>query len=120
MQTLLKPEMLSEEVKKDLDTIITTTAIAVINVKANPNDDASESGNLPVNANSDPELQPPDILKSVRKANKVSPLLDKFRKQTSKPDNTYNLRNNYLFFEDRLIIPDEGRLHVKLIDHIHR
>jgi hypothetical protein len=40
MQTLLKPEMLSKEVKKDLDTTITTAAVAVINVKASPNDDA--------------------------------------------------------------------------------
>jgi hypothetical protein len=56
MQTLLKPEMLSKEVKKDLDTIITTTAIAVINAKINPNDDASESGNLPASVNLNPEL----------------------------------------------------------------
>jgi hypothetical protein len=108
MQTLLKPEILSEEVKKDLDIIITTAAIAVINVKTNPNDDALNQSHSP------------DILESVREANKVSPLLDEFRKQTSKPDNTYNLRDNYLFFEDRLVIPDEGRLHIKLINHIHR
>jgi hypothetical protein len=49
--------MLSEEVKKDLDIIIiTTTAVAVIDVKASPNDDAPESGNLPASADPDPEL----------------------------------------------------------------
>jgi hypothetical protein len=37
MQTLLKPEVLSEEVKKDLST--TTAAVAVVNAKASPNDD---------------------------------------------------------------------------------
>jgi hypothetical protein len=76
MQTLIKPEILSEEVKKDLDTT-TTATVAVIDAKTNP----------------------PDILESVREANKVSPLF---------------------FFEDRLIMPDEGRLHVKLLNHIHR
>jgi hypothetical protein len=88
--------VLFKEVKKDLNTI--TATIAVVNAKINP----------------------PDILKSVREVNKVSSLLNKFRKQADKPDNTYNLRDDYLFFEDRLVIPDEGRLHVKLIDHIHR
>jgi hypothetical protein len=37
-----------------------------------------------------------------------------------KPDSTYSLRDSYLFFEDRLVVPDEGRLHVKLINYIHR
>jgi hypothetical protein len=97
MQTLLKPEMLSEEVKKDLD----TTAVAVVNVEASPNEDT-------------------DILESVREVNKASPLLNEFREQTNKPDSSYSLRDSYLFFEDRLVVPDEDRLHVKLIDHIHR
>jgi hypothetical protein len=96
MQTFLKPEVLSKEVKKNLNTIAAT--IAVINGKINPL----------------------NILKSVREINKVSPLLNKFRKQAGKPDNIYSLRNNYLFFEDRLMISDEGRLYVKLINYIHR
>jgi hypothetical protein len=45
--------MLSEEVKKDLDSII---AITVINVKTSPNDNAPESGNLSASADLDPEL----------------------------------------------------------------
>jgi hypothetical protein len=67
MQTLLKPEVLSKEVKKDFNT--TTAVIAVVNAKINP----------------------PNILESVRETNKASPLLNKFRKQAGKPDSTYNL-----------------------------
>jgi hypothetical protein len=88
--------VLSKEIKKDLNT--TTAVIAVVNAKINPL----------------------NILESVQEINKASSLLNKFRKQAGKPDNTYSLRDNYLFFEDRLMVPDEGRLHVKLINHIHR
>jgi hypothetical protein len=88
--------MLSKEVKKNLN--ITAAIIAVINAKINS----------------------PNILESVREINKVSSLFNKFRKQANKPDNTYSLRNDYLFFEDRLIMSDEGRLHVKLLNYIHR
>jgi hypothetical protein len=65
--SLLKPEMLSEEVKKNLN--ITAATVAVIDAKINPL----------------------DIPESVREVNKVSPLLNKFRKQANKPDNTYSL-----------------------------
>jgi NRPS condensation-like uncharacterized protein len=67
MQTLLKPEILSKEVKKNLNT--TTATVAVVNAKINP----------------------PNILKSVREINKASPLLNKFRKQANKPDSIYSL-----------------------------
>jgi hypothetical protein len=56
MQTLLKPEILSEEIKKNFNIIIAT--IAVINAKINPF----------------------NILKSVREINKVNSLFNKFRK----------------------------------------
>jgi hypothetical protein len=59
--------MLSEEVKKNLN--ITAATVAVIDAKINPL----------------------DIPESVREVNKVSPLLNKFRKQANKPDNTYSL-----------------------------
>jgi hypothetical protein len=59
--------MLSEEVRKNLNTI--TATIAVVNAKINP----------------------PNILESVREVNKASPLLNKFRKQANKPDNIYSL-----------------------------
>jgi hypothetical protein len=63
MQTLLKPEILSKEVKKNLNTT-TAAAIAVVNAPKTNLDDT----------------HPPNILESVREVNKASPLLKKFRK----------------------------------------
>ena len=125
MQTLLKPEMLSIEVKKDLNIPLN---VAVMEAEADAADSASnrtpdvrlDSGNLPDSASPDPELQPADILERVREANKASLLLDEFRKQASEPDSAYSLRDGYLFWENRLVVADEDRLRVKLIDHIHR
>jgi hypothetical protein len=88
--------MLSKEIKKNFNIIAAT--IVVINAKINPF----------------------NILKSVREINKVSPLFNKFRKQANKSDNIYNLWNDYLFFEDRLIILNEGRLYIKFFNYIHR
>jgi hypothetical protein len=93
MQTLLKLEMLSKKVKKDFNIII-TAVIAVVNAKINPL----------------------NILKSVREANKASSLLDEFREQANKPNDVYNLRDDYLFFENRLIMSDKDRLRVKLLN----
>jgi hypothetical protein len=79
--------MLSIEVKKNLN-ISTAAAVAVVDIERDPDDDPRnrkpglrlESGNLPDNASSNQETRIPDVLECIREANKISPLLNEFRR----------------------------------------
>lgn len=123
MQTLLKPEMLSTEVKKDLNIAADVAAVETDETDSTSNRTPSvrlESGNPSDSANPDQEPQPSDILETIRKANKTSPSLDELRRQADDPNNAYSLRDGFLFWDDRLVVADENQLRVKLLDHIHR
>jgi transposase InsO family protein len=130
MQTLLKPEMLSDEVKKDLNL---TPNVATIGQRSenetNPNveQDASThetNKNIEQDASTDkasePETNEPDILEEIRRTNRTSTTLDELRKRAQDPNEPYNLQNGYLFWENRLVVAEDDRLRTRLISHIHR
>jgi hypothetical protein len=102
MQTMLKPEMLSTEVKEDLNLSPSTSRKKPSHMLAEVDHDEHQ-----------------DIREPVRQANLTSPSLEKLRK-IAETDNSYSLREGYLFHEKRLVVPDCDNLRVKLTNHIHR